>query len=301
MEGRLCTSARRVALRFLVVAVIAVSLCTCVSCQFLDELEILLSKITEEDIERFVQIVVDVIDESQNHPPATPQAPTSERPVPRRTADSAPFPSFIYSPELPEVDLEIKFDGSVSSDQEGPITGYSWQFDDGTTRNGPLVFKSFAEQGPQNVTLTVYDQSGARASCSRPMNIASNIHIMPDLVGPGLAMDLMGGTAILFRQVYFCAETPADDFIALIATSQCSLRGYSVRSSTGHTYTFQRDVVLNANSIAILKSGFGRDAGLSFYWGSSIDLWDNYRGSASLFNPSGQLLDVWFYDRQSSQ
>jgi len=277
-----------------------VSLCACVSCQFLDDLEILLSKISEEDVERLLQIVADVIDESQNHPQATPQAPTPEGPVPLRPAGSAPYPSFTYSPYLPEVDSDIKFDGSLSSDKEGPITGYSWQFDDGTTRNRQIVFKSFAEQGPHNVTLTVFDQSGARASCNRSMNIKPNKHMMPGFVDPGVGTNLTGGAAVLFRQVYFCAETPADDFIALIATRQCSLLGYSVRSSTGHTYTFQRDVMLYANSIAVLKSGFGRDTGLSFYWGSSIDLWGNYRGSASLFDPSGQLLDVWFYDRQSS-
>ena len=51
----------------------------------------------------------------------------------------------------------ITFDGSGSSDPDGPIGSYSWDFGDGTTGSGPKVDHSFAKPGSYAVKLTVTD------------------------------------------------------------------------------------------------------------------------------------------------
>ena len=51
----------------------------------------------------------------------------------------------------------ITFDGSGSSDPDGPIGSYTWDFGDGATGSGAKVDHSFAKPGNYSVKLTVTD------------------------------------------------------------------------------------------------------------------------------------------------
>ena len=54
----------------------------------------------------------------------------------------------------------VTFDGSTSSDPEGPIASYHWDFGDGHSADGPTVQHAFADNGVFTVTLTVTDAGG---------------------------------------------------------------------------------------------------------------------------------------------
>jgi PKD repeat protein len=56
--------------------------------------------------------------------------------------------------------LTVAFDGSASSDAEGPIAAYAWDFGDGSTGDGAWVTHRYAEPGTYTATLTVTDASG---------------------------------------------------------------------------------------------------------------------------------------------
>ena len=58
----------------------------------------------------------------------------------------------------------IRFDGSASSDTDGTLTRFSWDFGDGTTREGAQTEHSFAKPGTYQVRLTVTDDSGSTCS-----------------------------------------------------------------------------------------------------------------------------------------
>ncbi len=47
------------------------------------------------------------------------------------------------------------FDGSASSDGDGSIVQYQWNFGDGTTATGPVASRTYTANGTYDVTLTV--------------------------------------------------------------------------------------------------------------------------------------------------
>jgi len=59
------------------------------------------------------------------------------------------------------VGTPINFDGTASYDSEGPITNYSWDFDDGKIGYGSTITHIYTETGTYSVTLRVTDNAGA--------------------------------------------------------------------------------------------------------------------------------------------
>jgi parallel beta-helix repeat protein len=59
------------------------------------------------------------------------------------------------------VDSKITFDGSGSSDIDGTISNYSWDFGDGTNGTGISPSHTYASTGKYTVTLSVTDSEGA--------------------------------------------------------------------------------------------------------------------------------------------
>ena len=74
--------------------------------------------------------------------------------------------------------LEVSFDTSASSDPDGTIVSYEWDFGDGTTGTGPTPSHSYATDGVYAVTLTLTDEDGTRRAprlsrCSRHLRPTS--------------------------------------------------------------------------------------------------------------------------------
>ena len=86
-------------------------------------------------------------------------------------SNTAGFPtaSFTYSPLKANINDTVTFDASTSSDKEGNIVRYSWDFGDGTTANetGPLTYHAYTAGGKYAVTLTVTDNDGWNASVTQ--------------------------------------------------------------------------------------------------------------------------------------
>jgi PKD repeat protein len=60
--------------------------------------------------------------------------------------------------------VPVTFDGSGSSDPDGSIVAYDWDFGDGNTGNGVAPTHTYAAAGTYNVTLTVTDDADATDS-----------------------------------------------------------------------------------------------------------------------------------------
>jgi chitodextrinase len=74
----------------------------------------------------------------------------------------------------------VTFNGSGSSDPDGTITSYAWDFGDGASGTGSIVNHAYSASGSKTVTLTVTDNSGARTSDVAFVNVlaqASGQHL----------------------------------------------------------------------------------------------------------------------------
>jgi len=62
--------------------------------------------------------------------------------------------------------LSLVFDGSMSSDPDGNVTEYSWDFGDGATSLGSQANHTYTALGLFTATLTITDDDGANSSTS---------------------------------------------------------------------------------------------------------------------------------------
>jgi len=69
--------------------------------------------------------------------------------------------------------LSVTFDASGSSDIDGSIVSYEWNFGDGDTAVGKIVSHTFSKAGSYSVTLTVTDNLNASFSVTKSITVAS--------------------------------------------------------------------------------------------------------------------------------
>jgi len=85
-----------------------------------------------------------------------------------QSINKPPNASFIYD----QNDKTFFFDGSRSTDSDGEITKYIWDFGDGSTGTGISVTHTYGNSGNYNVILTVIDNKHGVSIANR--NISTN-------------------------------------------------------------------------------------------------------------------------------
>ncbi|WP_354349101.1 PKD domain-containing protein [Pseudarthrobacter sp. PvP090] len=80
-------------------------------------------------------------------------------------SNAAPTASFTSSCS----NLTCAFDASASTDPDGTIASYAWDFGDGTSGTGPSPSHPYATPGSYNVSLTVTDNGGATDVATHPV------------------------------------------------------------------------------------------------------------------------------------
>ena len=90
---------------------------------------------------------------------------------------------------------DITFDASGSSDPEGPLTAWVWDFGDGSFTSGTLVTHQYQFSGDYTVTLTVTDSAGLEDSIEKVISVAPGyleslppeirLTIEPEVILPG--------------------------------------------------------------------------------------------------------------------
>jgi hypothetical protein len=82
-----------------------------------------------------------------------------------------PIASFTFSPSKVFVNKQINFDASQSSDADGEIVSYRWNFGDGNISTGQVVTQAYSAPGEYTVSLVVVDNDGVVSSYSRTIQV----------------------------------------------------------------------------------------------------------------------------------
>ena len=83
--------------------------------------------------------------------------------------NNPPTASFTFSC----AELACDFNASGSSDSDGTISGYAWNFGDGSTGSGVTTSRTYAAGGTYAVTLTVTDNDGATGQSQQNVTVSS--------------------------------------------------------------------------------------------------------------------------------
>ena len=86
-------------------------------------------------------------------------------------SNKSPSARFTADPESGRAPLEVSFDASGSSDPDGQIESYDWNFDDGESTTGEVVTHTFDSGGDYEVTLTVTDDGGASSNIKHVIEV----------------------------------------------------------------------------------------------------------------------------------
>jgi uncharacterized delta-60 repeat protein len=85
--------------------------------------------------------------------------------------DAAPLPAFSLVTKPAAAEAPVVFDGSASSDPDGGVAAYSWDFGDGGRGSGARPSHVYQQAGDYTVRLTVTDDKGLPASVSHTVSI----------------------------------------------------------------------------------------------------------------------------------
>ena len=107
-----------------------------------------------------------------------------EAPLPEPATDLyPPIAKFGYSPAEPEVGFPVLFNASASTDLDGTIVSYEWDFDADlqADASGPIAEYSFSEGGTHPVSLTVTDDAGNRDTHTLSVTVTGGETATPDV------------------------------------------------------------------------------------------------------------------------
>ncbi len=106
------------------------------------------------------------------------------------SGNQPPAAAFTATPGFGAVPLDVTFDASGSTDVDGTIGNYAWDFGDGATSAGKVTTHRFDAEGTRTVTLTVTDDQQASAIATRdivigPVNAPSSFALIQKALNAG--------------------------------------------------------------------------------------------------------------------
>jgi PKD repeat protein len=98
---------------------------------------------------------------------------TSEDIVVTSAGNQLPNASFTATPVSGDAPLDVSFDATGSTDSDGTIDTYEWDFGDGSTGTGDTINHTYTTQGTYTVTLTVTDDAGGSDTATTSIEVTS--------------------------------------------------------------------------------------------------------------------------------
>ncbi len=137
--------------------------------------------------------------------------------------------------------LLCSFDGTTSSDADGTVVGYAWDFGDGSTATGSTTNHAYATAGTFTVTLTVTDNDGGTNAVSHSASPQSNGTVALDTFSRSTASGW--GTADLGGA--YTLQGTAADFTTASGRGNMTIH----TAASGHAATLLGTSVLNTDEV----------------------------------------------------
>jgi len=94
-------------------------------------------------------------------------------------SNQSPVAAFTFAPTNPLVNAWVQFNASASSDPDGSVVNYTWNFGDGSTDIGTVVWHRFTSAGIYVVSLTVTDDDGATDTITQAIQVGGSVNAAP--------------------------------------------------------------------------------------------------------------------------
>lgn len=165
--------------------------------------------------------------------------------------NNAPAAVITATPLSGDAPLQVSFDGSRSSDSDGTIASYAWQFGDGATAEGASAQHTYANPGTYTAKLTVTDngnKSGvAQATVvavdgnvvSAPTNLTASVSSRK----VSLSWSDKAGNETEYRMYRWREEKRKSPNYTLLTTLPADSTSYSDALSTSGTYYYYVEAI----------------------------------------------------------
>ncbi len=151
--------------------------------------------------------------------------------------------------------LEVNFNGTKSSDDEG-ISVYAWDFKDGTTANNASTTHTFQNSGTYSVALTVTDSKGLSHTSTVEISVSAPVNKAPVAVA---SANITSGPAPLL--VNFTGSNSSDD--NGITSYRWEFKDGSSSTEVNPSHTFNTSGTYNVDLFVTDAQGLTNFAGVT--------------------------------------
>ena len=144
--------------------------------------------------------------------------------------NQSPTASFTANPTSGEAPLEVSFDASNSTDTDGTIASYAWDFKDGNAGNGETINHTFSSSGSYNVELTITDNKGATASATKTITVTETTNQAPIIISTPITNATVG---LLYTYDVNATDPDGDTITYSFYSIYTRPNGMSINSTTG--------------------------------------------------------------------
>lgn len=142
---------------------------------------------------------------------------------PPQPENKPPIASLEFEPKMGEAPLTVHFSAATSTDPDGQIASYSWDFGDGGKGTGLFTEHRYTKKGSFVVSLTVTDDKGATATIKRTVFITE-----PPEPPPGRT-DTAQDDFIIYSRTLLEAVKPGETFtVQVTVTAKVALKAVVV-------------------------------------------------------------------------
>ncbi len=175
-----------------------------------------------------------------------------------------------------EAELKITVDAGDSSDDDGTIESYAWDFGDGATETGKTASHTYAGAGTYDVKVTVTDDRGGKDTATKSVTVAP--HVAPEAAFSSSTNDLQvnldatdsADTDGTVESYSWSFGDDTDDTGKTVSHTYALPGTYDVELTVtdddGLTDTVTHQVTVTAPAV-FAKDGFGRTA--TSGWGTA--------------------------------